>query len=191
MKKILLLALGLLMCASVGFAQPGGNIGGYWDIGGTTCYAAAPAGLCKVYFFHTGIAKAGACQFLVQKGGGWTEANMQYVGFSTSPYLNILSSTADPYGGISIAYGNPLCEPLPAKVMEMTIFCIAPPACGYLTVVADPLASITGIEVRNCTNKAVQAAGGTTWVGDAGCGVCNTYVPNEHQTWGQIKSLYQ
>jgi hypothetical protein len=195
MRKSLLLALAIVMCSSLAFAQ-GGNIDPYWDAAGTNCYLTPAPGLCYTYVFHEGVPAAGASEWRMDMIGGWSGT---YIAYATAPYLNILSAQApyplDPRGGISIAYGNPLCEPLPALICTVTWLCSgAEPLCSGVTIVADPLASIPSIEVRDCLNQAVPAGGGSAYVdasgGAGGCGSCAPPVPVQEQTWGQIKSLY-
>lgn len=195
MKKTLLLALAILMCASLAFGQ-GGNINPYWDIGGTNCYLTTASGLCYTYVFHEGIPAANASQWVLTLLGGWSGA---YIAYGTAPYLNILSGGVlgplNPMGGISIAYGNPLCEGLSTLICTVTWFCSGfEPLCSGVQVTPDPLASIAAVEVRDCANVAVPAGGGSAYVdasgGSGGCGQCAPPIPVQEQTWGQIKSLY-
>jgi len=192
MKKTLLLALAIVMCSSLAFAQ-GGNIDPYWDAAGTQCYATPAFGLFYTYVYHEGVPAANASQWILQLNG-WIDP---LIGFTTAPYLNILSQPLgapplnSPVGGISIAYGNPACEPLPALICTVTWFYQAlSPLCSGVSIVADPLASIPSIEVRDCNNQAVPGGGGSAYAGTAACGGCAPPVPTTEQTWGQIKSLY-
>lgn len=196
MKQLFIVLMILVVSASGVFAQ-GGMINPYWDAAGTNCLLTPVAGLCYTYIFHEGVAKANASQWVLNVDAGFIAT---YIAYSTAPYLNILSQPAaapplnSPIGGISIAYGNPTCEPLPALICTMTWFCTGAEAqCSGLHVVADPLATIPAVEVRDCANVAVPGAGGTAFVdnGSGGCPTCAPQPPVTEQTWGGIKALYR
>ena len=197
MRRLLFISLVIVFLHATVFAQ-GGVIAPYWDAAGTNCWLTPEIGICNTYIYHAGAAAANASQWLLETYGGWVEP---YIAYSTVPYLNILSQPLaapplnSPLGGISIAYGNPLCEPLPALICTITWFCQAlSPVCAGIRIVADPLATIPHIEVRDCSNNAVPGFGLFAYVdpllGGSECGTCAAEPPVEARTWGQIKSLY-
>jgi len=199
MRKVLIFAVLIAICSTSSYADWGGVIAPYSEAAGTTCWWLPTAGLCYTYIIHAGVVVANASQWKLYVDPGFTAT---YVVYNTSPYLSILSGGGgfplDPRGGISIAYGNPACEPLPAIICTITWLCSGTEQqCSGVHVNPDPLASISGVEVRDCNNNAVPANGGSLWVdeydGAGGCpfGHFCGVVPATERTWGNIKSLYR
>jgi len=173
----------------------GGFINPYWDAFGTNCLLppGTSDGLIYVYIFHEGIARASGATWVLESFGGFDPA---YVSFSTGAYLNILSQPTaaaplnSPLGGISVAYGNPACEPLPAMICSVIwFFTETQPLCSGVRIGADPIEGFNNINVRDCNNMSVPAAGGTAYVGTSDCGACPA--PVTPQAWEQIKSIYE
>lgn len=194
--KILVLFLATVAQPNLVSAQPG-VIALYWDRDGTTCYLSPTPGLCYSYVIHEGTSAANASQWMVEI----QNFTARFMAYNTAPYLNILSQPLStppldsPLGGISIAYGNRDCEPLPAVICTISWFCTgAEPICSGVRIVADPMASIAGIEVRDCGNNPVEAMGLPAWVdptnGSSGCSGCDADPRAPNLTWGQIKTLY-
>ncbi len=185
MKRSLLIALCVVFCSSMAFAQAG-SIGLFADPMGTNCdvYDQIP-GLVSVYVVHVFAPGATEARFKVDHlswGAGMLTYLSEYV---TPPYIGL----GIPTTGITIIYGS--CQSSPNMILTITYFGsgLTPP-CSYIQVVPDPTAIPPGIYMKECTPPSLKiSTGGAVVVNpDATC-MCD--IPVEETTWGQVKALYQ
>ena len=182
MKKLLLLSLGILLCASIAFGQAG-YIGLFTDPVYTSCdYVDMGAALVPVYAVHKACPGATASQWMVVLGGGF---NCTYTGEIIGPPTSIGSTQA----GISIAYGG--CLPSDLLLATINFFCMgASPPCASIEVVADIAAPSGTIEVIDCGYVKLVGNGSILYMNPDGSCDCGEIVPTKETSWGQIKSLY-
>jgi len=184
MKKLLLLSMGILLCASIVNGQAG-FIGLYTDPVYTACdFVDAGPGLVPVYVVHKSTPGSTASQFMVQPGGGW---NCTSVGEIIAVPVSIGSAM----GGLSASYGG--CLPSDILIVTINFFCSGiSPACSYLEVVPDLGAPTGTIEVVDCAFVKLVGGGSILYANpDVSCdGDCGEIVPTKESNWGQIKSLY-
>jgi hypothetical protein len=188
MKRFVLLSIGLLLVASLAFAQTG-SIGLFADPAALSCdvYDSGP-GLVIVYVIHVYTPGATASQFIV--ASMWGNAMTYLSEAVTAPYIKIGTCAGPGATGCAIAYGS--CVGSPNMIMMIQYFAsgLTPP-CSYLQVMADPTATPPGIYVTDCADppNLLTATGGDVVINPIeGC-FCN--IPVEDTSWGQIKSLYQ
>lgn len=157
------------------------RIGLFADPAASTCNVLDGPGEFQVFVVLTDHDGAGACDFAVTEGPGFTAIfqgdNPQYpvsTGISTS--------------GISIFFQA--CETAPTHVLTMNYFGLgSSTACTTLLPVPSPIHDPPRLTVTSCLGVPQPAVGDSITVNpDAGC-VCT--VPVEENTWGRIKSLYR
>jgi hypothetical protein len=182
MKKVLMLALALTMCASMAFAAVGGLIGVYSDAAGTNCGYTPAFGIANIFVVHTAIPAATASQFKVD----YSAVLDPYISETLAPGLLGLGTSG---AGIGVSYAG--CKNTPLLLLTLTFFDQnLTPACTPVTVVPDPAAPTGTIEVVDCNTVKVLGDGGTMWWnGDASCGDCFP-TATETKSWGKIKALY-
>jgi len=186
MRRIALVALGMLLVASMAFAQSG-TVGMYADQAGNACFInPQPAGLMTTYMVHVGGASATGVGFMLITGGGFT--GTIFIGSITPPFL----AAGTLMGGMNIGYGACTANP----IMFFTILWTttgADPACAYVKVVDNPATTFAGVEVNDCAlpyANSLHAPDFTFWTGgdEGACGTC--FNPVLKQSWGKIKALY-
>lgn len=177
MKKVLILALGVVLAANVAFAD---HIGIYGDTGGTSCTLAltTPFAPTNVYVIHKFTA-------------GTTGSRWKVIDTSTlfqAGSSSIYAVLGAPYTGASVGYGNCLAPSVNAMTLSFVWF-NQPITCGKLEIVTDPI--VTGIIVTDCNFAEKPATGGQFFFNANGtCVNCNE-VATETTTWGTIKALYR
>jgi len=185
MKKVLILALGVMMIASLSYAQQP-FIGVFQDMGGTDCNLEVPApNLYSVYVIQKGQPGI-SCSLMAVNNHDMTLAG-----------VNVMTplSIGNLFTGIEFSYGVCDNDGIVLCQVNYTYFLGAHPACGSVEIVDHPMAG--GILVADCTlpSPVLQfAQGGLLTVnGDSGCpDICAWTEPNavETSSWGQIKALY-
>ena len=170
MKKLLLLAISLLMISSVALAD---HIGVYSDATGGSCNLGAAGQFSPtatvIHKFSTG---ATGSRFKVTFPAGTA-----FFGFNT-PYVTIGVLNTD----LSFGYGQ--C--LSGSIVLGSILAIY--GAGQGQVEKAELQPI--ILYTNCLFAELQATGGPFYVGQAGnCSEQST--PVEPSTWGNVKALYR
>ena len=182
MKKLLLLSLGILLCASIAYGQAG-YIGLFSDPAYTTCsFVDAGAALVPIYVVHKVTPGATAVQFVVTPGGGF---NCTYTGEIIAVPVSIGNTQA----GLSASYGG--CLPSDILIATVNYFCMGTsPACASLTVEPDLAAPSGTIEVIDCSFVKLEGNGSVFYMNPDGSCDCGEIVPTQETSWGQIKSLY-
>jgi hypothetical protein len=179
MKKVLMLALCLGLCASVASA---GVIGVYADNQGLGCSLSPAPGIVNLYImqkFNPGGALAS--EFKVDDQSGVTHI----ADATTSPFLLI----GDYRAGASVAYTDCLVGDI--VIATMTYFYSGAPAltcASKLTVVPDPTASPATLGFVDCNYNLLPVTGGMFWFANS-CGECANATATA--TWGTIKALYK
>jgi hypothetical protein len=188
MKKTLILALGILMCASLASAQYGGQVSLYSDVGYTDCnLVEAVGGVNVVYAVHDMTLQATASQFSVAMN--WPTATA----FPPSYGTNL--AIGEPLTGVAVTYAGASCRTLPWLIFTWQFFVAADtPPCSYvLEVLPDPNAedySGTEILTVDCDSNLLIGSGGRLTVdGDETCPCL--IIGAEETSWSQIKALYQ
>ena len=186
MKKVVLLTVILLCCASLVFAQLPGSVAPFADPAGTSCQMTDIGGIAYVYIFHLWTNGATASEFKVV-----LPACMIHLA-DTSPFALKSGLFKD---GTSIPYQSCLLGPinLGSMLFSMTGTC---PPCTYITVIENPNslppASPGEIYVVDCTPGVPQlliGTGGELIVNPNP--TCECDVPVEDTTWGQVKALFE
>ena len=181
MKRVVLIAMALVMMASMAFAQAG-FIGIYQEPAGTSCdIVAAPFAVTMVYVVHQQTMSA-ASQWAVENN------NALLLGVGATPGPGMLS-LGDPFVGVSVSYGG--CLEGPIHLFTLSMFNQdATGTCLPMTVIPDEVVVSGMIEVIDCDLNTIFSSGVTSFVnGNAGC-LCMEPTGSEEATWGQIKSLY-
>jgi hypothetical protein len=181
MKKLLLISLALVLCASTAFGQAG-TIGLFVDNPGfvqCTFVDAAPA-LVPIYAVHHITPGATASQWMVVPMGGW---NCTYTG----EIIHVPVSIGNTQSGLSASYGG--CLSAPILMATINYFCMGvSPTCAYLEVVPDPAAPTGTIEVVDCSFVKLIGSGGVIYANNDGS--CDCYDPVKSTSWGGVKALY-
>ena len=186
-KRSLLIAFCLVLCASTAFAQRGlGSIDVFTDLTSFSCDFTDTGGLLQVHVFVT-HANDGttAAQWMMKIPSAWT-----YLG-TTSPFQTVIG---DPLNGISIAYGQ--C--LTGDFLIATVNFLGDggsPVCSHIRIVPDPTAPSGLIEIVDCQTEPEKwlfyPLGVGVVNGDARCPCGGWPWPVQETTWGKVKALYQ
>jgi hypothetical protein len=177
MKKVLLLALGVVLAANVAFAD---HIGVYSDMAGTNCTLALTTAFApiSVYVVHKFTPGATASRWKI------VDTSTLFQAGNTSPYAVL----GGPYTGASVGYGTCLNGAIVAMTLNYIWFAQAI-SCGKLEVVNDPI--VPTIITTDCNFADKTATGGQFFFNPNGtCTNCNE-VATEATTWGTIKALYR
>lgn len=182
MKKVLILALAIVMSASMAFAQQG-HIGLYSDNPGWSNCNLNEALYASnyVYVVHNTAVTGNTAQFKIVNS--WVGPLAGPVSWGTNLTLG------DPYVGITVTYVG--CKNLPYLLGSLAFIPLAPtPACtAYLEVVADPLVVSGSVETVGCDFTVYLSTGGKLTVN--GNETCPCFVGTEETNWSKIKALYQ
>jgi hypothetical protein len=182
MKKLLLLALALVMVMSVSaYGQVAGAIMLYADQAGTECeFVGNPAGLVTVFVFHSFTPGATASAFRIQHTG----SNWVYI--VDQPQAPTLAIGDTNLGG-NWAYTQ--CFAGPHNFLNVLYSAAgAATVCAEAEVVAAPdKAFIEGVD---CEDNLLQADGSKLVINPDGTCECGRIVPVQDTNWGQIKALY-
>lgn len=181
MKRLLILALAVVCCASLAHAQAG-KIAIFSDLGGTSCEFVA-TGFVQIHSFHINTSGATGCQWKLEHPAAWSHFGDLW------EFDTIIGNSND---GVSIGYGSCLSSPIYLGVSNYGA--AGDPANTCIWTAPDP-GSLSGkIEGVNCSAEKTFPASGSGLVNPdgtqdctAGCGP----LPVEDATWGQIKSLYR
>lgn len=186
MKKILILAMAIVMCSSLAFAQTGGHIGIYSDVGYTDCNLVTVSGLTLVYVVHTLAPTAQSSQFKVDDTSGMT-----YLAENAGANVFIGSTAGNTIreGG---AYTYVTCRALPWLLTTLQYFTSGFEApCAEMNVVADPAVGSGEILVVACDLAQSTATGGKFTINGNETCPCVETVSTEETNWSRIKALYQ
>lgn len=180
MRNVLVLSIGILLCASAVYGQAG-YIGMYEDVTYLDCFFDDTSpGLKHVYVVHKYAAGATASQWMLENYGMACTYLAEY-----SPFITI----GDAFNGISVAYGG--CFFSDILLLDISYFCEGlSPVCAAIYVVPDPAAPTGEIEVVNCS--ATKLIGRAEWLmvnPNDGCNYCVSAV--QETSWGQLKALYR
>ena len=182
MKKLLLISLALVLCASTAFGQAG-VIGLYVDNPTfVQCtYADVAPALVPVYAVHQLCPGATASQWMVITGGGF---NCTYTG----EIIHMPTSIGTTQSGLSVAYGACLASPI--LLVTINYFCMGTnPTCAYIEVVPDPGSPTGMIEIVDCAYVKHIGSGNAIYFNhDASC---DCYDPVKSSSWGGVKALYR
>jgi hypothetical protein len=190
MKKVLLITLALMVCASGAMAD---HMGVYADAQGNTCALTALAPfptLNAAYLIHKFNSNgATAIQFKVVDTTGLLAASQVF----PAAFLTLGTWNQD----LSVAYGGCLNGDIAVGTLNFYLLAAPPVGCGAsLTIDDAPTSPIPGeIATVECDFETVTSiSGGKMWVGpDAGgCvgGPCDPLAAQEN-TWGGVKALYR
>ena len=188
MKKVLILAIGLIMCAGAAMAD---HIGLYNEAAGTNCFRAAawnPDGGSNFVF-------------VIQKfNTGSTGSEFRINNLSGAPYSSFTLGTAtfltigQPEAGISVSYAACIIAPsftiIRLRYADDDLTGAAPTPCGKMEVVANPGAVPPALQTADCQSFTHPATGGSFYWG-TGCPGCADPTATERTTWGGVKALYR
>ncbi|UCH82913.1 MAG: hypothetical protein JSW50_10600 [Candidatus Latescibacterota bacterium] len=186
MRRMVFLALVIVACASLAFAQAGGGIIISSDTQGIDCNLwDVVAGLANYYIVHIqipgSISQATASQFSAPQPACLLAT---WLSDTTIWPVTIGNSQI----GVAIGYGQ--CQPLPVHVLTMNYFTSGiTGACCLYRPQPDPAVPSGQIEAVDCNNNLLTGLGICAIVNpDASCPCWAT--PTEESTWGKVKSLY-
>jgi hypothetical protein len=178
--RLMFVALAVVLCANVAFAQNAGVIGIYADAepGPPANRAITDAGgLVRLYIWHAGSDQVTASQFKVDIGGlGWTS-----IGESWAFALII----GNGLNGIAISYE--FCLSGDIYLGSLSFIGNNAPDCSLIAIVPDPVSTSGRVQAFDCSSNRVYPMGYAATVNPDG--VCP--VPVQETTWGKVKSLYQ
>lgn len=186
MKKIMLLALAVVMSASVASAQlpsGGGHIGLYADPAGSECNLVPGLYITfNIYVIHTLAPEANTSEWILVKTGNWASL------LAGAPIWNGLT-LGDPYVSFIITYGG--CKALPYLVGTLPFTPLALPAACALSmhVAASPAVASGSVEAVDCQATKRLATGGMLTLN--GNSTCPCEIATEETNWSRIKALYQ
>jgi hypothetical protein len=185
MKRLLVIAFAVLVCAGSSMAQ-GGLIGLYADPAGTQCNVYDIPGLVNIYVLHLYYPHgATSAQFMVNPVDGASFTFLTDV--IPYPYIAFGNSQT----GITV--GFPVCTPTPHLVLTIQYFAQGlSPICSSYRVFPDPAAIPPGqVWITDCTPSYTQipATGGLIYVNPNA--ECTCTVPVKATTWGGLKALYR
>lgn len=184
MKKTLIIALGILMCASVASAQFGGRISLYSDPGYSDCNLNETLFVQNpIYIVHDLAATGNTADFKAVVTWGALNGGVTW---NNNLQLGDITGT-----GISVTYVG--CKNLPYLLGTWNwIPTVATPACTYaLTVVPAPYIASGEIEIVTCDFQIEYAIGGQLTV-NGNPTDCDCLAPGTEETsWSKIKSLYK
>jgi hypothetical protein len=189
MKRSLLFALSVIVCAPPAFAQGiPGAINVYSDAAYSDCnvYDSA-SGLVTLHVVHEYTAFVGSSLFKLDIPdcvGGAAPNDWTLLGVIIPWDLTI----GDIFVGISIAYGECMNGPLLLATINYFGNGLTPPCC-YISVVASPDAVTGEVQIVDCNLTRMAAVGGQAIVNPGVDCMCDT--PASDSTWGGIKALYQ
>jgi hypothetical protein len=182
MKRSLLIAFCLVICAGMAFGQ-GGTLGLYSDTAGLDCnlWDVVP-GIGTYYVVHTGTSGATAVQFSAPKPACFLATYLADTAVFPATY-------GDSQTGVIVAYNG--CYHSPIHVLSILYFCqaLTAPCCVYRAL-PDPSVSSGRIEVADCSFMLLFAAEGCAIVNPNNSCPCQG-TPVEESTWGGIKALYE
>ncbi len=183
MKKVLLLTVAMLVCASMAFAQVG-SIGLFADPFGADCNVLDVApGLCNVFIVHTNAAGTTASEFGIEAP---VCIAAPFLSYAANWAVDIAANASFPLQGRSVGYGGCLASPI--HVATLAYFCQALTGpCCLQSIIPH---SITGvISAVDCNSNLLPANGGAArWNADPSC-ACT--VGTHTSTWGNIKSMFE
>jgi hypothetical protein len=198
MKKILILALTVVMSASVAYANPcvGGGygaIGLFSDVAYTNCSLSPTVAYANydVYVVHVGAVSATSSQFKVVSHAAGALLNQGTIDFGSNLTLG------DPFTGITVTYGG--CKTLPWLIATIPYFYFGTPGtdpvCTYfLQVEADPGSQTGQVEAIDCSGTTRVIYGlSLNFFGDPELCPCPELcvVATQPSSWSKIKSLYR
>jgi len=185
MKKVLILALAIVMSASLAFAQYGGQVSLYSDQAYSNCNLTEALFVSNtVYVVHDMAASGNTAQFKVVNN--WPGPIAGAISWGTNLTLG------DVYTGITVTYVG--CKALPYLLGTMGFIPIAatPPCTATLQVVADPAVASGSVEVVDCSSNVLLATGGLLTInGNPTDCPCVQEIATEQSNWSRIKNLYR
>ncbi|MDH3217161.1 MAG: hypothetical protein OEN01_12885 [Candidatus Krumholzibacteria bacterium] len=187
MKRVLLLALGVVVLASVASSQ--GVIGLYSDSSVYTECNLVDVGpsLCSVYLVQQHVSGISSSLMVDNSNSGGL--------VSLSVVYHAALTIGDLFTGIEFSYGA--CSGPTVLLATLNYFCQGTtPACSSIHVVPHPGTGI--VTIVDCSARAVQAEGGFLTINGnylrCPCSAATTCQscpdPAEERSWGRIKALY-
>lgn len=179
MSKSLLLALVLVLSATVALAQaPNGSIGIFADNGALSCNLPSTA-TSYFYFCHVNAIGATASQWAAPKPDCLTGSRL-----ADLPVFAINLGTTE--AGITIGYGT--CKTGTFHIITALYSVVSVTPCCYFPVIPDPNLSSGKIEIPDCNFDMTYGTSGQGIL--SSLVTCDCDVPAQETTWGQVKALY-
>ncbi len=186
MKKVLLIAMAITLCAGAAMAD---HLGIYTDQVATACtfsgpYPAAPATV-DLYVVHRFSAGAKGSDFKVVDASGLIPASQTLLG--TPQYLALGAWNTGWVIGYAFCYNGDI------PVAKLSFYAFAPPAdCASISIAADPNAAQGEPLAIDCSDAENIATGGVFHFNPNGtCTDCGEPNATQESTWGKVKALYR
>jgi hypothetical protein len=178
--RLIFVALAVVLCANVVFAQNAGVIGIYADPdpGPPVNRAITDAGgLVRLYFWHVGADQVVSSSFKLELGGlGWSIIGEAWA-------FGLVLGTG--LTGVAISYE--FCLSGDIYLGSINFLGNNAPDCSLIWIAPNPVAVTGRIEAFDCDSNKIYPMGYAATVNPDG--VCP--VPVQETTWGKVKSLYQ
>lgn len=196
MKKVLMIAMALMLCAGSVMAAPGADhIGLYTDnVNMNQCYLNNPLpafpNQVALYVVHkfalTVHGGAKGSQFFIKDNSGFISPAATPI----APFLPI----GGPFTDWTLAYASCIATDAFAIATYTAYATAVPSPCQTIQILPAPSAGSGQVESIDCNDVSATATGGTFHFSpDASCTACDepNQVPVEKSTWGKVKSLYR
>jgi hypothetical protein len=182
MKKVLLLTVAMLVCASMAFAQAG-SIGLYSDPFGANCNLLDNVpGLYPVYVVHVNAPGATASEWAVSNPACLNALFLS----DSSPFGVYIGASPFLPSGKAVGYGLCLGSPIHAATLDYFTQALTGPCCLQSVI---PHGINGAISVVDCSSNLLSATGGSgIWNPVPGC---NCTVGTHDSTWGSVKAMFQ
>ncbi len=180
MTKVILLTAAMLLIASLAIGQVG-FVGTYADPSGLDCnvLARSDQDVVTVYMVHQ--FQVGATRVFFQAArppclnAVWLQDDVVFSNNTIGQTLGISQT------GVTVDYGACLAGPVHVLTVSYITLGSTAPCCEYPT---------TMVQITDCANNTVAVGDAIHTINGDGTCPCNSPVPVEETTWGQMKALY-
>jgi hypothetical protein len=185
------ICVALAFVSSAALSQVSGRIALAGSSDGSNCSIVdTEPGIVQVHILVLDVVGLLGIQFVAQKPECWTGATWLS---DDVPVPVHIGNTQDPTLGLSVAFGECLNSPVHVGTINYATKGTALPCCAYPIIKAtgDNYPEIDGPIVVLCSDPSRVAGIGVDVVinSEPQC-PCQSVVPVEKTTWGQVKALY-
>jgi hypothetical protein len=181
MKRVVLIAVALMLAATVASYAQQGSIMVFTNTNANSCdfIDLGDLSVVRVYIYHMYTAGSGASQWMLEVPADW-----EFIG-DTKYYTLVIGTSTE---GCAVSYGG--CASGDLLLIRASFFgsplIDGTPACTYISIVAAP--GQPGVRSVDCVDNSYVIPGGQGIVNSDG--TCDCDVPVSESTWGAIKAQY-